>query len=85
MRRIISVMVVMATILGASAMPALADVPTNPNANCTGEDTSSYVASSNANGGEGDLGPNQSQAARDPNYDYGQDRSAVASSDCYSR
>jgi len=90
MRRIISVlavMAIMAAMVVASAMPVFADVPTDPNANCTGEDTSAYVADPNADGSgagtDGYYGQNVRQAAQTPDYHLGHDRAAVASSDCY--
>ncbi len=74
----------MAAMMVASAMPAFADVPPNPNANCQGENISSVNANHNAGGTDGGMihGPSVSGVAKsEPGY-VGQVMGEGASSDC---
>jgi hypothetical protein len=80
---LLTVALVMAAMMAASAAPVLAAAQPDPHANCTGADTSQYVSSS-PDTGRG-YGEAVKQTATAPDSTLGQDRSDVASSNCFTK
>ena len=79
---LVTVSVVMAAMLVASALPAFASIITSDEANCVGEGTASYVTGNESAGDGRSHGTGTAQAAQQPDYNLGEDVSRGATTDC---